>query len=74
MKVRYHGLETLTYMGYLDVNTSRTLTCHHGETYDITPDVLPSDGRFSEVIPEPEVPVKAPKAQVDSPSGTEGVV
>ena len=73
MKVAYHGSENLTYMGYLDVATSRTLYCTPGGVYDITPDVLPSDGRFTEVIPEPEVPVKT-KAEVNKPLGAEGVV
>lgn len=48
MRVHYDGHEVMTYMGYMDLATGRTLVCVPGESYDISPDDLPSDGRFTE--------------------------
>jgi hypothetical protein len=42
----------MTYPGYIDLATGKTLICEPGGTYDITPDSVPTDGRFTEVIPE----------------------
>ena len=50
MKVTYHGHEVMTYMYYTDTATGKTLVCVPGESYDITPDDIPTDGRFTEVI------------------------
>jgi hypothetical protein len=48
----------MTYGGYLDLATGKTLTCEPGGSYDITPvsavSPVPSDGRFT----EPEPPAK----------------
>ena len=70
MKVTYIGNEILTYMGYYDTETGTTLVCVPGKSYDITPEVMPTDGRFtewhfSEILPSPEVPEEALEAEVN---------
>ncbi len=52
MKVTYHGHEVMTYPQYQDLSTGKTLTCIPGGSYDITPDVMPTDGRLAEAPPE----------------------
>jgi len=52
MKVIYHGHEVMTYVNYIDAVTGKTLVCEPGRVYDILPDVMPTDGRFTEVIAE----------------------
>jgi hypothetical protein len=47
VRVTYHGHEVMTYGGYLDTATGGTLVCEPGGSYDISPDVLPTDGRFT---------------------------
>lgn len=49
--VQYAGHEVMTYPGFLDTATGRTLTCVPGETYDVIPASgtsgdVPGDGRF----------------------------
>lgn len=53
MRVIYHGHEVMTYSGYLDLSTGGTLTCEPGLAYDITPEVMPNDGRFTPEEDEP---------------------
>jgi hypothetical protein len=58
-EVLYSGAESLTYSGYIDLATGRTLACDPGGgTYNIAPinagaDV-PNDGRFALVSPPEE--------------------
>lgn len=61
--VSYSGHETLTFTGYLDLATERTLTCVPGGTYDIAPvsisdPAVPGTGHFTlvedESLPEEE--------------------
>ncbi len=57
--VTYTGAERLTYSGYVDLATGRTLTADPGGTYDIAPvnagPEVPADGRFVLVEEEEEV-------------------
>jgi hypothetical protein len=53
--VQFTGQQPLTYPGYLDTATGRTLTCVPGGTYDVIPASgtlaeIPTDGRFIRVI------------------------
>jgi hypothetical protein len=50
VQVTYHGHEVMTYLGYIDVSTGQTLACSPGEIYEIAPEVVPGDGRFSEIL------------------------
>lgn len=63
--VLYSGYETLTFMGYLDLATGRTLTCVPGGTYDIAPvnigDLdVPDTGHFTLLLP-PDIPEEQPE-------------
>lgn len=49
--LQYTGHEVMTYMGFIDVATGKTLTCTPGKSYEITPASgsvgdVPNDGRF----------------------------
>ena len=70
MKVTFGGHEVMTYMGYIDTGTGRTLTCEPGGTYEIIPEVLPTDGRLAEIPPE-ETKSGVKSATTDAVSGGE---
>lgn len=55
MSVIYSGHEILTYPDFIDLATGKTLVCEPGVTYDLLPDSVPTDGRFTKVIPEKTV-------------------
>ena len=44
----------MTYPGYIDLATGKTLVCEPGGTYDLLPDSVPTDGRFTAVISKKE--------------------
>ena len=80
--VTYTGAESLTYSGYVDLATGRTLTADPGGTYDVAPvnagPEVPADGRFvlveeeEEVLPdEDETFPVPPENEEETPFGEE---
>jgi hypothetical protein len=80
MKVAYHGHEVMTYVNYVDAETGKTLVCEPGGIYDILPDVMPTDGRFTVVIPKenskaiPDFPEDETESGVTQPVTSTGEV
>ena len=73
MALQYNGHEVMTYMGYIDAATGKTLVCEPGGIYDIIPETMPSDGRFTEVVPpktrrvkEDSIPEETPEDETSS--------
>ena len=44
-EVQFTGTQTLTYMGFFNEDTGKTLTCEPGGVYRVSPG-MPEDGRF----------------------------
>jgi hypothetical protein len=55
--VIYTGSENLTYSGYIDLLTGKTLACSPGGRYDVMPvnagPEVPADGRFRFTLASP---------------------
>jgi hypothetical protein len=60
--VRYSGAESLTFPGYIDLATGRTLAVDPGGTYDVAPvnagPEVPADGRFTEITGDESLPAE----------------
>jgi hypothetical protein len=60
----------MTYPGYIDLATGKTLICEPGGTYDLLPETVPTDGRFTVSTDREAIPEKEEEASVteDSPA------
>jgi hypothetical protein len=59
-EVLYTGHQTLTYLGYFDEATGKTLVCDPGGIYYVAPE-MPGDGRFVLVEKTPDVKKNSPE-------------
>ncbi len=75
--VLYSGAENLTFPGYIDLVTGRTLAAEPGGTYDVMPvnagdPEMPADGRFALVFPGDEESATTPVSpEEETPDGEE---